>query len=99
MLDGAVEQIGDGGKVDVRMRPHVHAVPGGQPRRPELIDEDERADHRPGLGRKGAADLEVAKVMRDGGDLDHGPCLAENARRRVAKLMEKPDIAGVTCGP
>ena len=28
--DGAVEQIGDGGKADMRMRPHVHALAGDE---------------------------------------------------------------------
>ena len=47
MLDRAVEQIGDGGEVDVRMRPDVHALARRQPRRAEFVDEDERPDHRP----------------------------------------------------
>ena len=47
MLDRAVEQIGDGGEVDVRVGADVHALARRQPRRAELVDEDERADHRP----------------------------------------------------
>ena len=73
MLDRAFEQISDGGEVDVRVGPDVHALARRQARRAELVDEDERPDHRPGLGRERAADLEVAKVMGDRGDRFHQP--------------------------
>ena len=45
MHDLAVEQIGDGGEPDMRMRPHVEAVAGREHRRPEMIEEHERPDH------------------------------------------------------
>ena len=56
MLDRAFEQIGDGGEVDVRVRANVHALAGGKPRRAELVDEDERADHGPLAGRAACAE-------------------------------------------
>src|SRR5213078_2035324 len=59
MFDGAFEQVSDGGEVDVRVRADVHALARGQTRRPELVDEDERPDHRPLLARKRSIDLEV----------------------------------------
>ncbi len=46
VIDRAVEQIGHGGEVDVRVRPHVHAFPGREPGGAELVDEDEWPDHR-----------------------------------------------------
>ena len=63
MLDRAVEQIGDGRQVDVRMRAHVHPLTGRQVRRTHLVEEDERPDHRPLPGRQGAVDLEPAQVV------------------------------------
>ena len=42
MHDLAVEQIGDGGEPDMRMRPHVDAVAGLEHRRAEMVEEDER---------------------------------------------------------
>ena len=61
--DAAVEQIGDGGKPDMRMRPHVHALAGHELHRPEMIEEDEGADHLPLAVRQRAAHLEsVAEV-------------------------------------
>ena len=45
--DAAVEQIGDGGKPDMRMRAHVHALAGDELHRPEMIEEDEGPDHLP----------------------------------------------------
>ena len=45
MHDLAVEQIGDGGEPDMRMRAHVEAVAGLEHGRPEMIEEHERADH------------------------------------------------------
>ena len=65
VLDRAVEQISDGGEVDVRVRPHVHPLTGVEPRRAELVDENERADHCPLARRQGAAHLESAKVVGD----------------------------------
>src|SRR6476469_6736115 len=65
MLDRPFEQISDGGEVDVRVRPNVHALAGGKPRGPELVYEDEGPDHRPFARRQGAVDLERAEIVRD----------------------------------
>ena len=47
--DLALEQIGDGGEADVRMRPHVDAArdAGREVHRPHVVEEHERADHAP----------------------------------------------------
>ena len=45
MHDLAVEQIGHGGKPDMRVRADVEAVAGAELRRTEMIEEDEGADH------------------------------------------------------
>jgi len=45
MHDLAVEQIADGGKADVRMGPHIDAFAGAKYGGPEMIEEDEGADH------------------------------------------------------
>ena len=65
MLDRAFEQIGHRSEVDVRVRPNVHALAGGQPRRAELVDEDEGPDHRPLARGQRPVDLERAKIVRD----------------------------------
>ena len=63
MHDAAVEQIGDGGEPDMRMRAHVHALAGDELHRPELVEEDEGADHLALAVRQRAAHLEaVAEV-------------------------------------
>src|SRR4051794_22490695 len=63
MHDRTVEQPGDGGEPDVRMRPHVHALAGDELHRPEMIEEDERTNHLPLAMRQRAAHLEpVAEV-------------------------------------
>ncbi len=61
--DAAVEQIGDGGEPDMRMRPHVHALAGHELHRAEMVEEDEGADHLPLAMRQRAPHLEaVAEV-------------------------------------
>ena len=63
MVDRAGEQIGDGGEVDVRVRPHVDALAGRQLRRAHLVEEDERADRRALAMGQGAMDLEPAEIV------------------------------------
>jgi len=46
MLNRAFEQVSHSREIDVRVGADVHALAGGQPRRSELVDEDEWADHR-----------------------------------------------------
>src|SRR4029434_8734295 len=45
MHDAALEEIGDGGEADMRMRAHVDAAAGRELDRAELVEEDERPDH------------------------------------------------------
>src|SRR5713226_22365 len=61
--DAAVEQIGDGGEPDMRMRANVHALAGYELHRSEMIEEDEGADHLALAVRQRAAHLEsIAEV-------------------------------------
>ena len=61
--DLAVEQVGDGGEPDMRMRPHVEAVAGAELGRAEMIEEHERPDHARLHRRQRAAHREaVAEV-------------------------------------
>ena len=60
--DLAVEQEGDGGEPDVRMRPHVDALAAAELGRPEVIEEDEGADHAPLAVGQRAADREAAEI-------------------------------------
>lgn len=64
VADRAFEQIGDGGQVDVRMRPHVDPLARRQMRRPHLVEEQERADHGALTVRQSAMHLEAAQIMR-----------------------------------
>ncbi len=64
MYDLAVEKVSDGGKADVRMRPHVDAVAGAEHRRSEMVEEDERADHAALRRRQCAMHLEAAEIDR-----------------------------------
>ena len=41
----ALEQVGDRGEADVRMRPHVDALADQELGRPHLVEEDEGPDH------------------------------------------------------
>src|SRR5262245_15707904 len=62
MHDFAVEQIGNGGKPDVGVRPDVEAIPGAEFGRAEVIEENERADHARACRGQGATDGEVAEI-------------------------------------
>jgi hypothetical protein len=66
MEDLAVEQVGDGGEPDMRVRPHVEPLSGKELARPHLVEEDEGADHLPLLRGQGAAHLEAAHVVGTG---------------------------------
>jgi hypothetical protein len=66
MDDFAVEQIGDGGKADMRMRPNVNAVAGLEHSRTEVVEKDERSDHARACRRQGAVHLKAAEVDRAG---------------------------------
>ena len=78
----AVEQVGDRGKADMGMGPHVNALAGREVHRPEIIKEDERADAAPRHLRQQAGDEKsVAQVMGFSGDGDHGASLAAPAQK------------------
>ena len=65
MIDGPVEKIGYGRQVDVRVRPDVDPVTRPKPRGPQLVEEDEGADHRPLARRQRPVDLGTAEVVSD----------------------------------
>src|SRR6478736_3164052 len=62
--DLAIEKIGNRGKPDVRVRPHVESVARAEFGRPEMVEENEWANHaRPRRGQR-TPHGEVAKVDR-----------------------------------
>jgi len=87
VVDRPFEQPGDRGEVDVRMRAHGHALAAGEVGGAEFVDEDERADHGALPRGQGAADLELAEVVGDGGyglgdrPFGHGACSSIMARK------------------
>src|SRR5580692_388981 len=87
MHDLAVEQVGHGGKPDMRVRPHVDAVAGFEHRRPEMVEEDERPDHARATRWQRAMHLEAAQIDRAW----HDELLDGVARWRIAE-------AGVLAG-
>src|SRR4029077_10134843 len=62
--DLAVEHIGHRRKPDMRVRPHIEALARLKFRRPEMIEEDERAEHARRRRRQRAAHREIAEVYR-----------------------------------
>jgi Tfp pilus assembly protein PilF len=64
--DPAVEQIGDGGEADVRVRAHVDALARHELHRAHLVEEDEGADHLALAVRQGAAHLEPPRSRARG---------------------------------
>ncbi len=74
MHDRTVEQIGDSGQADVRMRPNVKATTGEKFSGSHLIEEDERPDHLLFRGGQRAAHLEAADIVgtRDDHRFDAG---------------------------
>ena len=68
MEDAAGEQVRDGREPDVRMGPYVHALAGRQRHRPEVIEEDERADGLAAVGGQHPPDGERAEVADVGAE-------------------------------
>ena len=68
MPDLAVEEIGDGGKPDMRVRADVERLPSPEDRRPHAVEEDEGPDQTALGGRQRAAHLEAANVLGAGND-------------------------------
>ena len=58
----ATEQIGDGRKADVRVRPHVDVRTGRQVHRPHVIEKHERPDHALFHRRQHATHAEAAEI-------------------------------------
>ena len=63
MINRALEQIGDGGKVDVRVRPHVHACADIEMGGTELVHENERPDHGARPAGQGTPDGERTEIV------------------------------------
>jgi hypothetical protein len=62
--DLAVEQVGDGGEADMRMRAHVDALSKLELGGSHLVEEDEGADHLLADRGQGAPHAETAEVFR-----------------------------------
>ncbi len=96
MQDLAVEQIGDRGEPDVRMRAHVDALAGQELGRPHLVEEDERADHLP--RRDGSARRTSKPPRSRARGHDHGlerriRCVAHRGFSTISA-----NAAGITSG-
>ncbi len=99
--DLAVEQIADGGKADVWMRPDVDAAREAwlEGRRSEVVEEDERPDHATGGGRQDAADFEAAAqvvALRIQDQIDHitVPLVAATLRRIGRMVSIRNPVGG-----
>lgn len=68
VMEAAAIETGDRAQPDMRMRAHIHPLPGQELGRTGLIEEDERPHHLPLGCRQGAAHLEAAKVASAGHD-------------------------------
>src|SRR6202042_902178 len=97
---------GHGGKPDMRMRPHVHALAGDHLHRAEMVEENKRPDHLALAVRQRAAHLEaVAEVAGARHDDEFkriaGLRIAENGivggkpAHGGAPLIVAPIIAGI----
>src|SRR5512147_1552411 len=60
----ALEEIGDRGQSDVRMRSHVDPCAGRKGRGPDVVEENERPDHPDRMSRQQTAYLEAAEIFR-----------------------------------
>ena len=76
MHDRALEEVGERRQADVRMRPDVVVGAGGDVDRPEVVEEDERADGAPvRRGQQAAhheAAAEIARLRRESLQVGHG---------------------------
>ncbi len=78
--DLAVIEEGHGGEPDMGMRAHVEPRAGAELGGPEMVEEDERADHAAVRMRQRAADVEAAEIDA----ARHDDEVDRVARRRVA---------------
>jgi hypothetical protein len=81
--DLALEQVGDGGQADMRVRPDIDAGAGQELPGSHLVEEDEGADHLAFPGRQGPPHLEAADVV--GARQQHG---LEAGRQRVVRVED-----------
>jgi hypothetical protein len=68
MQDLTLEQVGQGGKTNMGMWPHIQSFAGHELARSHLIKEDERADHLPFVCWQGPTHLEASNVVGTGYD-------------------------------
>src|SRR3546814_15691023 len=82
----AFEHIGHRGQVDMRMRPHIDALPRRKLCRSSLIKEYEGSHHRPLLRRSRTVHAEITQIMGGRGDrLSDGGFAHLSEARRVGK--------------
>ena len=62
MEDRALEQLGDGGQADMRVRTYIDALAGGEYDRAHMIEKDEGADLPPLCKGQDAAHFEVNQI-------------------------------------
>jgi hypothetical protein len=63
MHDLPIEQIGNGGKPNMRMGAHADAFAWRKLSRPHVIEEDKRTDFLAPAGRQHAPNTEAAQVL------------------------------------
>jgi hypothetical protein len=68
MQDLTLEEIGQGGKTDMGMRPHIQSTADYELARSHPIEEDERAGHLPLAGWQRPAHLKPSNVVGAGYD-------------------------------
>jgi hypothetical protein len=73
----ALEQVRHRRQSDVRMRPHIGPVAGRKRDRPEVVEEDERADHLGRQRRQQPLYREAAEVARVGFEDQHDGSLRQ----------------------
>ena len=102
VVDRAVKEPGDGCQSDMRMGTHIDPLPRPHQHRPELVEEDEGADHLALGCRQCAPHLEAAKIAGTGHDdtLDQiGRLRVTRHRiRNVGKCHGGASSAGRPCG-
>src|ERR1700739_4171867 len=64
MYDLAVEQIGDSGKTDMRMRPYIDPLAGLEHGGSEMVEENKRPGHARAGRRQGPMHLKAAEIDR-----------------------------------
>ncbi len=99
VLELALEQVGDGGETDVRMRTHVETRPSLEGDRPHLVEEDEGPDHPALAGRQHAADLEASEVTYARDDHDVEPRARPLGRPRLLRRLPAHEPTSASLSP